>query len=131
MRLPVHPLISVVLFVFFAACQNGDTPDNTQEKKTDTAFTSAAGALGRKQLRTWQEINPALNSLARTYAEKISNADDSAAPEATGEYLRKRDSICTVMGLTGGYTEYVKISEDLNKPVNQPLLDSLNLSPGE
>ncbi|MGM0461764.1 MAG: hypothetical protein ACQEQ4_05025 [Fibrobacterota bacterium] len=116
------------LCIFFLLLAVGCSSSEDEVSQETSQFTDEEGRLGLRQIQAWKNINPELNSLSQTYIDSLSDASQDEREEITSAYTLKRDSICTVMGLSGGYNEYMDITRDLRNPEYRHFLDSLNLN---
>ncbi|ERP32210.1 hypothetical protein [Chitinivibrio alkaliphilus] len=122
-------LISISTLFFLALFLGACSRDGEETSlESEGSFTDSDGRLGVRQVQAWQRVNESLNTLAKVYADSLADPKAPQYEEQKNRYTRKRDSICTVAGLSGGYEEYQDIIRDMQRPENRALLDSLEIS---
>ncbi len=129
-------LIAVSAALLMSSCgakkeqvQTEPTPAPVVEPtQTATPFTpNENGQTTLLQVKFWKLANSPLDSIAAAYAEQLSTKDTVAYKTSVEAFTTARESICKNSGISGGYEEYLWISQNIGNPINRPLLDSLNL----
>ncbi len=87
----------------------------------------SSGKINATQMQRWVNVNNNLDILTRTFSDSLATKDPAKYGHYKRIFTKKQDSICVASGLTGGYEEYSWITKHMGKPINSPLLDSLNL----
>ena len=122
-------LLSTLAAAFvFAGCQPKEEPVIEQPAprvvQAPRFVPSADSSITARQLRLWKDSNPILDSLAYFYKDSFAVADPVNKLRLQEDFLKAKERICKLAGLTGGYTEYKWIMEVIANPRNRELLEA-------
>ena len=76
-------------------------------------------------MRSWFACNPLLDSISALITDAITKIDSAPKDSMAEVFSRTQDTICARCGLSGGYAEYLWITENMGSSANKPLFDSL------
>ncbi|MDR0305585.1 MAG: hypothetical protein LBI42_01980 [Chitinispirillales bacterium] len=122
-------LSAILIVLTFGGCRSEtDAPIEQPQPRPRAAaaprFVPANDStITVRQFRLWRDCNPVLDSLTYFYKDSFAVADPVSKLRLQEDFIKAKDKICKLAGLSGGYTEYKWIMESIANPRNKELLD--------
>ena len=101
-------------------------PEIKKDRKSVEFIAPEDSTISVELMKAWLSCNPLLDSLAFMYADSFKTEDPARRMRYQGIFSSAQDKICVLAGLSGGYTEYKWILQNIGIPKNKPVLDSVH-----